>query len=418
MTRASLVTLALLAALSSPASAQPELVRCAEDRTVPCLRTRVDLESAAAHALGTGDSARWSGAAGAVPFREVDVRAVADAARPLVLLVLFDVSGSMAGEGMQQTRSALRAFLRGLGGSEVAVAPFGSRGVTGGIRGARFGTPAQAEAGMDALPAPAGNTGLYSAVATGAEVLAARLRTAPAGAQGVLLVLTDGRNDVGHPGDEPGLLAGPEGRDQAVDAVRRGGVQVWMVGIGNGVDAGELAALAGPMGTPHTVAFDPVRLGRTLGELRGSLASARQVTAVLPADARARLARGEAEVRVEHGTASPSHTARWRPPLMALPAFAGTANPSRPLATLAAMQDESPAGGTLPVFAVLATLLAVLWWIVPPLIWPVRRAAPAAAVPRSAPEGDGIRAGVREAPPRRPGDVTAALARRIVVRSG
>jgi Mg-chelatase subunit ChlD len=414
--RAQLGTLALLAALSSPASAQPELVRCAEGRSVPCFRTRVELTPSGAQ--GTGDSARWSGAAGAVAFREVDVRTVADAGRPLVLLVLFDVSGSMAGEGMQQTRSALRAFMRGLGGSEVAVAPFGSRDVTAGIRGARFGTPAEAEAGMDGLPAPAGNTGLYSAVATGAEVLSARLRSAPEGAQGVLLVLTDGRNDVGHPGDEPGLLAGPEGRERAVDAVRRAGAPVWMVGIGNGVDARELAALAGPLGTPHTVAFDPDRLGRTLDELRGSLASARQVTAVLPPDARARLARGEAAVRVEYavrGAAGEAHTARWRPPLMALPAFAGVASPSRPLA---AMQDGPPAGATLAVFAVLATLLAILWWIVPPLIWPVRRAAPAPALPWNAPEGDGLRPGVREAPPRRPSDVTAALARRIVVRSG
>ncbi len=420
MTSARLSTVAILAALSSPASAQPELVRCVAGRSIPCFRTHVDLTPAAAQALGTGDSARWSGAAGAVPFREVDVR-TANAARPLVLLVLFDVSGSMAGEGMQQTRSALRAFLRGLGASEVAVAPFGSRDVTAGIRGARFGTPAQAEVGMDGLPAPAGNTGLYSAVATGAEVLAARLGAAPNRARGVLLVLTDGRNDVGHPGDDPGLLAGPQGRERAVDAVRRGGVPVWMVGIGNGVDAGELAALAGPMGTPYTVAFDPVRLGRTLGELRGSLASTQQVTAVLPADARARLARGEAAIRVEHavgGTAGPPHTARWRPPLMALPAFAGVASPSRPLAALAAMRDEPPAGGTLPVYAILAALLAVLWWIVPPLIWPVRRAPVATPLPRRASEGSGIRAGVREAPPRRPSDVTAALVRRIVVRSG
>jgi Mg-chelatase subunit ChlD len=416
------MTVALLAAMAmSPATAQPELVRCAEGRSVPCFRTRVELTPVTAQVLGTGDSARWSGAAGAVPFREVDVGTVADAARPLVLLVLVDVSGSMAGEGMRQTRSALRAFLRGLGDSEVAVAPFGSRDLTAGIRGARFATPAAAEAGMDGLPAPAGNTGLYSAVATGAEVLSARLRAAPAGAQGVLLVLTDGRNDVGHPGDEPGLLAGPQGRAQAVDAVRRSGVPVWMVGIGNGVDTGELAALAGPRGTPHTVAFDPVRLGRTLGELRASLASARQVTAVLPADARARLARGEIAVRVEHavrGASGTPHTVRWRPPLMALPAFAGVASPARPLATLAAMQDELPGGGTLPVFAILATLLAVLWWIVPPLIWPVRRSAVTTPPARSHREGFAVRAGVREAPPRRPSDVTAALARRIVVRSG
>jgi len=406
------------AALHGPAAAQPlpELVRCVEGRSIPCFSTRVVLAPAEAQSLGAGDSARWSGAVGAVPFREVVVRAARTTERPLILLVLFDVSGSMAGEGVQQTRSALRAFLRELRGSEVAVVPFSSRGVTAGIRAARFGTPAQAERQMDALPAPAGNTGLYSAVHTGAQVLAARLRSAPAGAQGVLLVLTDGRNDVGRPGDEPGLLAGPEGRMRVVDAVRDAGFPVWMIGIGNGVDAGELAALAGPSGTPHTVAFDPVRLGRTLRGLRDALASSRQVTAVLPVWGRSRLARGEAGFRLEYalrGSPGEPRTLRWRPPLMALPVFTGVAAPGRPLATLAAAEDESAAGRTLLVFAFLASLLAILGWVVPALIWPVRRPAPA---PDTS-DGEGIRPGVREAPPRRPSDVTAALARRIVVRS-
>ena len=407
MSRRLALGLALAAVAPIQAAAQTELVRCAAGRSVPCFQTRVALKPGAAL---PGDSARWTGAAGALGFREVDVRSVAGGERPLVLLVLFDVSGSMAGAGMQQTRSALRAFLRELGGSEVAVVPFGSREVTAGIRGARFGTPAAAERQMDALPPPAGNTGLYSAVATGAEVLAQRLQSAPAGAQGVLLVLTDGRNDVGHPGDEPGLLAGPEGRGRAVEAVRRARVPVWMVGIGNGVDAGEQAALAGPMGTPHTVEFDPVRLGRTLSGLRGALSTSRQITAVLPPWGRSRLARGEARLRVEHAGGEPYDT-RWRPPLMALPAFAGVASPSKPLAALA-MEDEPP-GRTLLVFAFFASLLAILWWVVPALIWPVRGIGPTAA----APEGDGIRPGVREAPPRRPSDVTASLARRIVVRS-
>ncbi len=402
-----IVALAALAPIG--AAAQTELVRCAAGRSVPCFQTRVAVKPGA---VLRGESARWTGAAGAIGFREVDVRVVAGVERPLVLLVLFDVSGSMAGAGMQQTRSALRAFLRELGGSEVAVVPFGSREVTAGIRAARFGTPAAAERQMDALPPPAGNTGLYSAVATGAEVLAERLQSAPAGAKGVLLVLTDGRNDVGHPGDEPGLLTGPEGRGRAVDAVRGARVPVWMIGIGNGVDAGELAALAGPLGTPHTVEFDPVRLGRTLGGLRGALTTSRQVTAVLPPWGRSRLARGEARLRVEHAGGG-SYAARWRPPLMALPAFAGVASPSRPLAALA-VEDEPP-GRTLLVFAFFASLLAILWWVVPALIWPVRGIA--RDLPAGAPDGDGVRPGVREAPPRRPSDVTASLARRIVVRS-
>ncbi len=98
---------------------------------------------------------------------------------------------------------------------------------------------------------------------------------------------------------------------------------------------------------------------------------------------------------------------------MALPAFAGVASPSKPLAALA-VRDER-AGRTLLVFAFFASLLAILWWVVPALIWPVRRIP--RDLPAAAPEGDGIRPGVREAPPRRPSDVTASLARRIVVRS-
>ncbi len=404
------LAIALAAPLPAGAQAAPELVRCAPGSAHPCIRARLPLDPDA------GDSVRWGGEAGGIHFREVDVRIVRGAERPLVLLVLFDVSGSMAGEGMQQTRSALRTFLRGLAGSpaEVAVVPFGSRGVTDGVRAARFGPPAAAEAQMDALPAPAGNTGLYSAVQVGAEVLAARMRAAPAGARGILLVLTDGRNDVGHPGDEPGLLAGADGRAAAAAAVADARHPAWVVGIGRGVDAAELAALAGPAGAAHTVEFDPVRLGRTLQGLRGTLSTTGEATAVLPPWALGRLARGEAGVRIRFaapGAEPGERTGRWAPPLMALPAFAGVAAPSRPLPTRA----EGGTPRTLWVAAFWATLLGVLAWVVPALAWPVRRVARAA--PTAAPPGDGLRAGVREAPPRGAGDVTAALARRIVVRT-
>lgn len=411
MNRKQIVLALVLCALpAGPAPAQvgagPDLVRCAPGRTTPCVRMRFDLfplEAAAA-----GGAKEWSGAAGMLGFREVDVRALME--RPLVLLVLCDVSGSMAGKGIEEARSALRAFLRALGGSatQVAVAPFGSRDVASGVRAARFGTPGEAEAQMDRLPAPSGNTGLYSAVQAGAELLAARLRAAPAGAQGVLLVLTDGRNDVG-PDDEPGLLAGAEGRERAVDAVRRSRVPVWMVGIGSGVDAAELAALAGPEGKAQVVAFDPARLGRTLAELRRTLATTREVTAVLPASARTRLARGETMVRVEHGVPVWSRDIRWRPPLIALPAFTAVATPSR---RLVAARDE-PAATTRLVLAFFATLLAFLWFVVPALLWPAQR--PVRVAVRDRRSRGGVRPGVQEAPPRRQSEITASLVRRVVV---
>jgi Mg-chelatase subunit ChlD len=368
------------------------------------MRLSLALEEASA----ANASTLWSGAAGAIGFREVDVRPVME--RPLALLVLVDVSGSMAGEGIGQTRSALRTFLRELGGSaaEVAVAPFGSRDVASGIQAARFGTPADAEAQMDHLPAPAGNTGLYSAVQTGVELLAARLRAAPE-KEVALLVLTDGRNDVGRPEDEPGLLAGAEGRERAVDAVRRSGVPVWMVGIGSGADEAELAALAGPLGRAHMGASDSVRLARTLGELRSALATTRAVTAVLPAASRPRLARGEAVVRVGSGALLEPRDFRWRPPLIALPAFAGVASPSRPTAA------GEPAANVGLVTAFFATLMALLWWVVPALIWPVQRPLQPAGRRRGSRRG--VRPGVQEAPPRRPSDITASVAQRIVVHS-
>lgn len=405
---AMVVALALPIRAAAQGDAGPELVRCDAARAAPCVQMRLAL--APEEAAATTPSIRWNGAAGEIGFREVDVRSVME--RPLTLLVLVDVSGSMAGAGIGQTRSALRSFLRSLGGSaaEVALAPFGSRDVASGIRAARFGTPAEAEAQMDRLPAPAGNTGLYSAVEAGAELVAARLRVAPE-REGTLLVLTDGRNDVGGPADEPSLLAGAEGRERAVDAVRRNGVPVWMLGIGGGVDETELAALAGPVGRVHVAASDSLRLARTLGELRGALATTRAVTAVLPGSSRPHLARGETEVRVGSRALLESRDFRWRPPLMALPAFAGVARPSRPLVTAA----DEPAETVPLVAAFFGTLLALLWWVVPALIWPVQR--PLQPAVRRRGTNRGLRPGVQEAPPRRPSDITASVAQRIVVHS-
>ncbi|HEX8359575.1 MAG TPA: hypothetical protein VF613_05685, partial [Longimicrobium sp.] len=124
---------------------------------------------------------------------------------------------------------------------------------------------------------------------------------------------------------------------------------------------------------------------------------------------RPRLARGETVLRVEYG--SGSREVRWRPPLIALPAFAGVATPSRPLVTA-----DEPATTARLVLAFFAMLLAFLWWVVPALLWPVQRPPRAPTRTRSV-SHRGLRPGVHEAPPRRPSDITASLAKRIVVNS-
>ena len=136
------------------------------------------------------DSAAWSGRLGPYPLQPVWARVALAGGPPRAVLVLVDASGSMAGEGAQAARAAVRSFLSDLavasdsGVVRVAVAPFASRGVTAAIRAATFGTPAQVTSAVDRLQAPAGNTGLYSAVAAGAERVATEVRALGAGAAG------------------------------------------------------------------------------------------------------------------------------------------------------------------------------------------------------------------------------------------
>jgi hypothetical protein len=87
------------------------------------------------------------------------------------------------------------------------------------------------------------------------------------------------------------------------------------------------------------------------------------------------------------------------------------ASPSRPLVTA----TDEPASTVGLVAAFFATLLALLWWVVPALIWPVQR--PLQPVVRRRGSRRGVRPGVQEAPPRRPSDITASVAQRIVVHS-
>jgi hypothetical protein len=424
------------------ATAPITMVRCSDSSNVPCLRTTVPLRPEEARAA-LDSASEWRGEIADIALRGGIARSTASLAHPLTLLVLVDISGSMKGQGIELTRSALRTFISELprGSVRIAVAPFASRNLAPQIRAAAFTDPQSALAQVDALPQPEGNTGLYSAVEIGSEVVKGALQNAPKDAWGAMLVITDGRNDV-RAGDDPGLLSGVPGRDAAINAVASSGSYVWLVGIGGAPDGADLQALAGTHGERYLVAEDPLLLHRVFTGIRDALFTTRALTYPAPTWARARLARGVFPMTVSrgdgHGCCAAAVAGRWTPPLYALPAFSGVADSGTvaPQAIASYEQSEAQVGSNVLVFGFFALVALVLWFALPGMLWPEEpaevsgptvklantvaapapapRAPPQAAAQAQAAAANGVRRGVTEAPPRKPTEVTGAFARRVV----
>jgi hypothetical protein len=439
-TMAMIATAAQSARAQVATSASPvTMVRCTDSSDVPCLRATVPLRPEEARA--TTDSATpWKAEIAGLPLSGGIARSTASLAHPLTLLVLVDISGSMKGQGIELARSALRTFISELPRTSVrvAVAPFASRNLAPQIRAAAFTDPQSALAQVDALPQPDGNTGLYSAVEIGSEVVKGALQNQPSDAWGAMLVITDGRNDV-RTGDDPGLLNGPAGRDAAVNAVASSGSYVWLVGIGGTPDGADLQALAGTHGERYLVAEDPLLLHRVFTGIRDALFTTRALTYPAPTWARARLARGIFPITVSRGDGrgccAAAVAGRWTPPLYALPAFSGVADSGTATAQAITSfeQGESRVDSNVLVFAFFALVALILWFVLPGMLWPdesvamagppvaklansvelapAPRAAPKTAAAEKAASSGGVRRNVTEAPPRRPTDVTGSFAR-------
>ena len=428
-----LAALGLSAATSLPAQGVdshlvPYLVRCVAQSDAACLRVDVTLrpEQAARYAAAdlAGDAGSWLVALGSDAYPAAVATVPARTSLPLRVLILVDMSGSMAGTGLEVTRSALRSFLFDLPDSVlVAIAPFESRQVEGRIRGVPFVTRDSAFRQLESLPEPTGNTALYSAAAAGVERLAAELEGLDADAWGGLLLITDGANDVGHAGDDPGLLAGPDGRAMASEALAGAGIQPWLVGIGATVSAAELTALAGPGGVTVLAGTDPLELGRAFAAIQGWLLTERELLFVLPAGVRSRLTGRETALELRfraagEGAGQLVGAARYHPPVFALPAFDGVAAASDSAGVLLGSMPAAPAllDRRWPMLLFFAALWLVLWVAVPRALWPAEtptaaaEPAAAAAAESSAPgPGGGLRIDVEEAPPRSPAEVTGAF---------
>lgn len=423
--------MAQAAAASAAESAVPvRLVRCAAGRDLPCLTTRVVLSGRAAESVAGLDSAveshAWTGVLGGARLIGPAIAVPRRIEPPLRLLVLLDRSGSMIGEGIAFTRLTLRSFIEGLDSAttRVAVAGFESRDVNGGIDAARYLPPRDAARVLDALPVPdrQANTALYSALVHGVAHVASARNAAP-GTQGAILLVTDGRNDVGHPRDDAGLLAGDEGLRTAAAAAAGSGSRIWIMGVGDNLSASEIATLAGTSGTATTVSLDPNAMAARLNTIARELRGFRELTFGVGGGAAAALARAPwMGTAAAWGAGKPvlTQTLSWRPPLFALPAYEGVAAAASLPAELRDVASAGiPASGMRWLMVLFFALVgAVLWLVAPRYAWsgPVPAAAVAAApasgakARKPAPaDPAGLRRDVQEAPPRRPADVTREL---------
>jgi hypothetical protein len=374
------------------------MVNCDPAATAPCFRLRfniVDAQGAPLPAelpppdkLAANITVRANDLA-ISPFFAVAGGGEARAVRGRVALVLVDISGSMnrvlpgGGSRFDGAKAALSSFLDGFenGTDQVAVVPFESHDVESTIRRAPFASSKEdALRQVQSLPVPQShnNTGLYSAVNVGLDVLADQLkrRAASAGApEAMLLVMTDGTNEV-LKGDDAGLLEGPQGLDQVANKVIASGLQVIGVGFGDPTEIDETALRR--LSTRHYMAGNAASLTRIFTFARTLLSSRIQATFTSPWADRASLAgqtlRISVQLKLPTGQQLSSDVKTWATPQMGVPLFEGRCDADE---MKALVQGAGPVSNgwisvlrPVLVFTGLGVLLLVMWFGVPRLVWP------------------------------------------------
>lgn len=394
-----------VAATSPPAfinfSAKPTLTRCEMSTTRPCFRLRFNFTDADARPAPVN-----------LPLRDlprhIEVQVDRDTVKPFyaavdsdpattiakhrVALVLFDISGSMRTADVdgrsrfEAGKSAIEQYLAEFedGSDLVAIVPFASKSVAAMVESTPFvGTRAAAENQLRSLPPPdsRNNTALYSATRYAVERLRAERQALGGNAEALLLILTDGKNDVNESrGDDKGLLTGDLGLQAAADAVRESGVDVFPVGLGNKTSVDE-SALARLGTRPPTITFDEnellkaFRISRVQSDNRITVTfqlpdkySSRGLLAGRTLHFRAKLTLADGTVLVEN------REAPWSAAPVATPIFEAEASDAEQRALLA---DVSAGRGSwwdllrpAVVLLGMSAVLCVLWFGMPRLIWP------------------------------------------------
>ena len=307
-----------------------------------------------------------------------------------VVLLMVDISGSMndkiaSGQTrFEAARSAIAQFLDGMQESSdrVAIVPFESHNVVSTIRGAVYASrKTDALAQLKALPAPGpkNNTALYQAVFTGEEALHTEVETLrreglTVGVQPHLILMTDGKNEV-MAGDDPQLLNGDLGLQQAVAQVQSAHMDT--IGIGFGDRAQIDTAALQHLSTRFFYAADAAQLLDALHVTRSAVSHAVTLTWLLPETSRVTLAGRDQPwvptLRLDDGSVLSGEPLRLLVPATAPPVFVRKAG-SDELNALIATHPEVNSGWTLVLthgllYAIAALLLLLLWFWVPRLIW-------------------------------------------------
>jgi hypothetical protein len=313
------------------------------------------------------------------------------------VLMLIDTSYSMnnpiAGNaqnrfGAAQTaaKELLRDFRDGV--DFISTVPFESHSVEKTIREAQFmGTRELADRQIDGLPKPkqGNNTGLYTAVSVALDVLQAR--KTPARRQ-ILIVLTDGVNDVDHvqDKDDPGL----EKRiDPVLEKAEKVDVPIYTVGLGNGgrdFDA-DLKSLAYPReARNYFSAQDAGQLSEKMKLVQQSILSAIQITFYDPAHPDSTYLSSlnfKVGFHPPAGAVIESGDIVWTCPFLSsarCPATASLTEAEKK--ALFDFDQAKPAIAENPWFvilkflgilAILSGVLVFLWFIPPRLLWPQPR---------------------------------------------
>ena len=398
------------------------MVSCDPAASVPCFRIKLNIVDAQGKPLGlelpgpeklAASMTVRAGEEEVTPFYATIPSDATVATRPRVALILIDISGSMnrvlsTGQTrFDAAKSALEHFLTGFqdGADQVAIVAFESHNVVAGIQAAKFAsTKDGALQQVNALPEPKpkNNTGLYSAVDTGLDVLKGRLAGAGSGAgapEGLLVVMTDGANEV-YKGDDAGLLAGDEGLALVGGRVASSGLNVVGAGFGDvsQIDEKALSRLT----TKYYMASDLEGLKKIFTMTRTTLRNRVQATFASPWPDRASLAGRSmhvtARLKLPTGETLTSGEKIWETPQVGVPLFEGKCEAGE---LLAAIHVVPPAGGgwmallrPVLVFAGLGVLILILWFWVPRLAWPEQYIG---VVPSSARWAEQAQPGTRKA---------------------
>lgn len=346
-----------------------------------------------------------------------------DSLEKLDVMLLFDVSGSMAAIEGNTTRfessvNAARALLRNYKpGFRIAIAPFDSHDVKYRIEKAHFAESAeQAEAQLNDMRTMfnsrssaehnKANTALYNSVSYALDSLSTR-QQAESARRYSLFVLTDGEDFV-KAGDDPQVLTAKVTLDVATEKVRQFKGEVFAIGVGAGVDPTALKKLSGdrPNDRRYFPVTSPGTLEGVLTKTKESLSENLSIIFLPPYKTYRELgSEMEFNVKVTAGNKTYKGVIPWRSQSVTAAVLDGKLSEKVPsledrnliFVSLGEQTSSFNWQDILKLFGKLAALsliLAGFWFLVPRLVWPgpslpslPQRSGQKASVPRASTGG-------------------------------